>query len=527
MASIDFNRIASNIAALNALNSLRVINSKLGVAQTRLATGKRINEAADDPAGLSIATKLNSRSESMKVALNNISDAKNLLAVAEGGLAKMSDILIQIRSKAEQAASDTLGSTERSAIKEEIQSLAEQLQNITDETKFNGATLLDGSVNKRFQTGTDDGEYTSFVLSQAHDPTSLGVSAENLTASLSGETVSVSITDVALATAPFTGLSVLDTGSYTATILEKATSAAIGNATSTSSLPTNIASIGEEAPSANTDELSYSATTAAASGGNYKLVIDAFAQAGANANGSLSYTMYDSFGTQVFTVDDRVITSGAGAITLSIGQTLGGNNSGVTLGITDRQVDVADGSYVEFEYVAKGNVKIEVKDASGAAVVIDKDGSSSTSGTGTVGYYAAAGAEVDTGRGVKLNIAAIATPVVVGQSASFTYNEQGNFVVNVSTASAASSYMTTIDNVIDTVNTSLASLGALTARMSAKEDTLATAQVNTEAAYNRIMNADMAAEQVNATKFGILQQTALAMLAQVNTGPQAILSLFR
>jgi flagellin len=63
--------------------------------------------------------------------------------------------------------------------------------------------------------------------------------------------------------------------------------------------------------------------------------------------------------------------------------------------------------------------------------------------------------------------------------------------------------------------------------MGAKEENVATAQVNTEAAFSRILNADMAAEQVNATKFGILQQTALAMLAQVNTGPQAILSLFR
>ncbi len=524
MASVDFNRIASNIAALNTLNSLRSINNRLSLAQTRLATGKRINDAADDPAGLSIATKLNARSESMKVALNNIGDAKNLLAVAEGGLSKMSEILIQIRSKAEQAASDTMGSTERSAIKQEIQSLAEQLQNIVDETKFNGSKLLDGTVNKRFQTGTDDGEYTSFALSQAHDPTTLGVSSKNSSATLTGETYSVSITDADLVTA-FAGLTVLDTGGYTATVLDKATSALIGNATATSALPTNISALGEEAPSADADELSYSTLTTAASGGNFRLVVDAFTQAGANANGSIDYTVYDSYGTEVFTVNGRVVASGAGAVTLSLGKTAGGNNSGATLTVADRQVDVADGTSIEFEYVAKDKVKVQLKDASGTAVSIDKDGSSTTSGTGTVGYYAAGGV-ADLGRGVSLDLAAIGA-VVVGQTGSFTYNEQGNFVVNVSTASASSSYMTTIDNVIDTVNRSMASLGALTQRMTAKEDTLSTAQVNTEAAFNRIMNADMAAEQVNATKFGILQQTALAMLAQVNTGPQAILSLFR
>ncbi|MFB3816367.1 MAG: flagellin [Candidatus Methylomirabilales bacterium] len=524
MASVDFNRIASNIAALNSLNSLRSINTKLGVAQTRLATGKRINEAADDPAGLSIATKLNARSEGMKVALNNIGDAKNLLAVAEGGLSKMSDILIQIRSKAEQAASDTLGSTERSAIKQEIQSLAEQLQNIVDETKFNGVKLLDGTVNKRFQTGTEDGEYTSFTLTQAHDPTTLGVSSKNLAASITNTTFSASITAAALSSA-FTGQSVLDTGGYTVTVLDKATAAGVGKSIATSSLPSNISGVGEEAPSAPEDELSYNATTTASSGGNFKVVVDAYTAATANAAGSIDYTVYDSNGSQLFTVDGRAVAAGSGAIAISLGQTAGGNNSGATLTIANRQASVAAGSAVEFEYIAQGKVKLKVADASGSAMTIDKDGSSATTATGTVGYFAAGGA-ADVGRGVSVTLAAIGA-VTAGQSASLTYNEQGNFIVNVGTASAASSYMTTVDNVINTVNRSMASLGALTARMSAKEETLATAQVNTEAAYNRIMNADMAAEQVNATKFGILQQTALAMLAQVNTGPQAILSLFR
>ena len=133
---------------------------------------------------------------------------------------------------------------------------------------------------------------------------------------------------------------------------------------------------------------------------------------------------------------------------------------------------------------------------------------------------------MNTGRGVQLTLDVLANQAA-GEKVGFAYSESGRYIVDVGTALSASTYMQTIDTVIDTVNRSIASLGALTARMAAKEDTLSTAQVNTESAYNRIMNADMAAEQVNATKFGILQQTNLAMLAQVNTGPQAILSLFR
>jgi flagellin len=526
MASVDFNRIATNIAALNTLNSLRQINNKLSISQTRLATGKRINEAADDPAGLSIATKLNARSESMKVAVNNIGDAKNLLAVAEGGLSKESDLLIQIRSKAEQAASDTLGATERSAIKQEIQSLAEQLQNIVDETKWNGQKLLDGSVNKQFQTGTDNGENTHFSMSQAHDPTTLGVSSKNLNASVTGTTWSTSITG-SNTPATFTGLSTLDTGAYTGTVLDQATSAAIGKVNVTSSMPNNVASMSTIAPANAADELSYNATSLAASGGNFKVVVNNYAATSAGNAGSIDYTVYDSNGTQLWNVTNQAVADGATAIDISRTNLANGatNATGAVLNLSNTRSAVTSGSAVEFEYIAKNMVKMQVTDASGTAVTIDQDGNGATAGTGTTGYFAFGGA-ANTGRGVSLTLAAQGT-VVTGAKGAFTYNEQGNYIVNVSTAAAASSYMSKIDSVIDTVNKSLASVGSLTERLTAKEDTMSTAQVNTEAAYSRIMNADMAAEHVDATKYGILQQTSLAMLSQVNNGPQTILSLFR
>ncbi|HQV62810.1 MAG TPA: flagellin, partial [Anaerolineales bacterium] len=83
MANVDVTRIASNIGALNALNSLQSINAKLALHQTRLSTGKRINSAMDDPAGLTIATKMLARSEGLRASMDNISDAKNMLSVAE------------------------------------------------------------------------------------------------------------------------------------------------------------------------------------------------------------------------------------------------------------------------------------------------------------------------------------------------------------------------------------------------------------------------------------------------------------
>jgi flagellin len=87
--------------------------------------------------------------------------------------------------------------------------------------------------------------------------------------------------------------------------------------------------------------------------------------------------------------------------------------------------------------------------------------------------------------------------------------------------------MSSLDTAIDSVSDRLQAIGAVTSRLSFKEEALGEAQVNTEAAFNRIMNADMAMSQLEATKYQILQQTATSMLAQANQAPQALLSLFR
>ena len=97
MAIGDSTRINTNIAAFNALNSLKYINRNLEKSQLKLATGSRINEVADDPAGYVISTRLRARSKGLSTALDNVGTAKNVLAIAEGGLLNISDILITIK----------------------------------------------------------------------------------------------------------------------------------------------------------------------------------------------------------------------------------------------------------------------------------------------------------------------------------------------------------------------------------------------------------------------------------------------
>src|SRR5690606_17987952 len=103
--------------------------------------GKRINSASDDPAGLTIATKLNTRSEGLKQALSNIGDAKSLLSVAESGLTRINDIMVQMRNKAEAAASDTLGQDERDAVITQLKEFAAQIDDTVDQTEWNDTKL--------------------------------------------------------------------------------------------------------------------------------------------------------------------------------------------------------------------------------------------------------------------------------------------------------------------------------------------------------------------------------------------------
>lgn len=137
-------RINTNIGALNALKSLSDIGNKLSIAQLRLSTGKRINNAADDAAGFSIAKKFNTRSKGLGQAVNNIGTAKNLISVTEGHLNNIVNILTQIKTKAIQGADDSLGTAERNAINAELAALGSQIDLEVNQAVWNGKDLLNG-----------------------------------------------------------------------------------------------------------------------------------------------------------------------------------------------------------------------------------------------------------------------------------------------------------------------------------------------------------------------------------------------
>ena len=181
MAIGDSTRINTNIAAYNALAALKNINRNLEKSQLQLATGKRINEVADDPAGYVISTRLNARSKGLATAYDNVGTAKNVLAIAEGGLFNISDIIVTMKEKVTQAASDTLSSAERNAIKTEINQLTAEIDNIVSETLFNNISLIDGTYTGiSYQTGEGTTNTLVFDISQDHTATGLGIASGNV-----------------------------------------------------------------------------------------------------------------------------------------------------------------------------------------------------------------------------------------------------------------------------------------------------------------------------------------------------------
>jgi len=167
MASFgDFNKVNTNVTAMEARLSLNKINSELGDSRLKLSTGYKINKAEDDSAGFAIATKLRSRITGLEQAQQNVSDAKSVMDIIEGGYSSIMDNLIEMKGLATQAANDTFSATERTLIAKQIQSLGYNINDIADSTKFNGIALNPGTgdTTLTFQTGEGTSDTYTFNL---------------------------------------------------------------------------------------------------------------------------------------------------------------------------------------------------------------------------------------------------------------------------------------------------------------------------------------------------------------------------
>ncbi|HHX65622.1 MAG TPA: hypothetical protein GX702_12110 [Chloroflexi bacterium] len=419
MAGADFTRIATNISALNSLNALQKVNTKLGVSQLRLATGKRINAASDDAAGLNIATKFDMKAKGLGQVLANINDAKSLISVAEGHLSNVSDILTKMKVKAQQAANDTLGAEERKAILEELKSYNDQIDAEVAQAQWGGPLLSDRDIYFQISVSSAAEDTLRFNLAEAV----FGVAAGK---TFNSDDLGVRVSDSADAV-------VADTA-----VQYKA--GTIGDPTLAVSDPADINSVLGELEQ-----------------GHYTLEIST---TGDGTNAAITARLRDAQG-QLVTISATGEAGGGG----DIGTVMNATSTGATAALH-----------------------------LGSGVTIDLTGLDVTNGQ--------------------------AATVTVG----FDYVRGGS---TLDDNSAARAFMDKVDVAAEKVAGAMSYIGSVVNRLEYQESSLSVAKVNTEAAYNRIMNADMAFEQIEATKYMILQQTSVAMLAQANMSPQAIMGLFR
>jgi len=187
-------RIFNNIASLNAQRILGINNDRLALSVERISSGIRVNRAADDAAGLGISEALRSDIRALRQAVRNSNDGIALINVAEGALNEQSSILIRLRELASQAATGTVGSTERATIQLEFNALRNEIDRISATTQFNGQGLVDGSLASTvssanqvlIQVGIDSGTNSRINLNEqinltAVTSSSLGIDTISVT----------------------------------------------------------------------------------------------------------------------------------------------------------------------------------------------------------------------------------------------------------------------------------------------------------------------------------------------------------
>ncbi|AYY60544.1 flagellin [Burkholderia multivorans] len=167
--------INSNINSLVAQQNLNGSQNALSQAITRLSSGKRINSAADDAAGLAIATRMQTQINGLNQGVSNANDGVSMIQTASSGLSQITSSLQRIRQLAVQASSGSLSTSDQQALQQEVTQQIAEVNRIASQTNYNGKNVLDGSAgNISFQVGANVGQTISLNLSQSLSAASLG-----------------------------------------------------------------------------------------------------------------------------------------------------------------------------------------------------------------------------------------------------------------------------------------------------------------------------------------------------------------
>jgi flagellin len=156
--------VNTNIPSIASQRYLMESRAQMETAMERLSSGKRINSAADDAAGLTIATRMETQTRGLNMAIRNANDGISVVQSAEGAIQEVTEMLQRMRELAVQSSSGANSALDRAALDAEVQQLKDEIDRISDTTMFNNVNLLDGSYNTTIQIGQAAGETLQFGI---------------------------------------------------------------------------------------------------------------------------------------------------------------------------------------------------------------------------------------------------------------------------------------------------------------------------------------------------------------------------
>ena len=495
--------INSDFMSQLALRSLGQSSSMMTQAMERLSTGKRINSAADDAAGLGIATKLKAQVNSLNAAGRNASDALALIGTIDGALEESGEILQRMRELAVQSSSDTNTGTDRTFIQDEINQLSQELNRISTATEFNNVKLLDGTyTDKSIQIGTGANQVFRLGVSST-DSATLG--AFQVTSAV--ETVAKDDTHASASSA------MTDLFDDAADYVVKGS---FGTATA------SVAAGADARDVARTFNLLSGTTGISAS-------VVSKAQVKIDTAGTVSFTLQgksaDKSTVNATVSDVSDLTALKDAINAVGGQTgivasLTEDLSGVNI-TQEEGYDIVIGDVA----AAAGDMTVRGQNAdgtfqAGAAVALDMDATAGDS-TSVVGHVTLSSHKAFTVTpGHANNMFSGATT-----AENSTLSTIGN--VNLKDQSGATKAIAVIDAAMAQISEIRSEMGAAENRLESTVDNISNVAVNTQRSLSSVEDANFASETSQLTKSQILQQAATSMLAQANQAKQTMLVLLQ
>ncbi|MDW7674558.1 MAG: flagellin [Bacillota bacterium] len=506
-------RINNNIMAMNTHRQLGANQANGSKSLEKLSSGLRINRAGDDAAGLAISEKMRGQIRGLNQAQRNAQDGISLIQTAEGALNETHSILQRMRELAVQSATDTNTSEDRAEIQKEVDELAKEITRIANNTEFNTQKLINGGIDAngisaaKFHVGANAAQDISLSIG-AMDAKSLSVSRDVITPTLAS-----GATDVTAATVSGTvGSAIVDSASIGVTAAEvAATSGSVVGATTYANIGALNTALGDASGTAKTIDISVDG------GATQTITFNA------DYTGAGAFADWGAFETFVNGQLTGATVSGADGAGLTFTSSTTGSTSSVAI--------TADPNSITGSGTATAGTDtsytVSLNDGSTTVNITGLAGTeTSIAGTGAyAGLTLTTDGAFDENLAATVTISAETASAATFASGAKTADASTAAGIDVSTQSAASSAITTIQSAIETVSTERSKLGAYQNRLEHTISNLGTSSENLQAAESRIRDVDMAAEMMQFTKNNILQQAATAMLAQANQAPQSVLQL--